>query len=41
MGMKEKPVNAIKNELGLSPAALLQELRKKFIADTENRSQHK
>jgi len=29
------PFNAIKNELGLSPAALLQELRQKFIADTE------
>ena len=29
------PFNTIKNELGLSPAALLQELRQKFIADTE------
>jgi transcriptional regulator with XRE-family HTH domain len=29
------PFNAIKNELSLSPAALLQELRQKFIADTE------
>jgi transcriptional regulator with XRE-family HTH domain len=29
------PFNAIKNEPGLSPAALLQELRQKFIADTE------
>jgi transcriptional regulator with XRE-family HTH domain len=29
------PFNTIKNELNLSPAALLQELRQKFIADTE------
>jgi transcriptional regulator with XRE-family HTH domain len=29
------PFNAIKNESGLSPATLLQELRQKFIADTE------
>jgi len=29
------PFNAIKNELSLSPAALLQELRQKFLFDTE------
>ena len=29
------PFNALKNELNLSPAALLQELRQKFLDDTE------
>jgi len=29
------PFNVIKSELGLSPAAILQELRQKFITDTE------
>jgi transcriptional regulator with XRE-family HTH domain len=29
------PFNSIKNELSLSPVALLHELRQKFIADTE------